>query len=832
MAYQSRYFRARAGKEQEGQVVSGNYQSRYFRSGAQAGAAGASGLTPAVPHARTDTEKWQRSAAGERMPGRAETAAGPGNRTLSGASGKRRLPHGALEGETARRREPAGPSWVKDVAEGLSPYAGEAAGSANAVTGSPGSRIRGRRGPGSSEELRRVVSGPGGFYTDAGDRAEGPLYRSSVQSIGATRDGRVYAEVVEPTALGRVANTVSAGVKGFLGSDANAMVTAYQAGQGGRDRENRERLEESRQVLDRAERVLAEMETAARERPGTVAESELQSQRNVVEDARRRYDAYAKVVEEQVQEGATAAAYAVADALSAGGAADLDLAKRGNRLGKFGEVLADAGASSVQTLGDAALNMAMGAPGFMGGFAMRSFGGGTQEARQEGADLGEQLLYGGLSAAKELFTEKMFNIALPFSAAYGGGAADDLVERAIRGAVDRFSSTEAGGRALGGALTFLSGAVSEGLEELVGDWLEWQLPRVYGGQPDTAAEVLENSLYDFLVGAASGTMGGLASPSTYRYETGRDGPAAEAREGAPAGEAGPALPTPEGGRLTNRQAEAILADSEALDTLREQAGLVLEEGMTQSQRRQAVKEAMAAYLAGAAETTPTGGGEAGENALSGPTRPTGTIALPEGLDRAAEALGENGRRALASAYDGQSDAASFYAGFAAAYQAGLSGRGVENVRNEYAGRLDEAARFAAYAAGENDARASLERERREARFARSAGADSGLVYDGYVETMDARAADRINEVAKLLGVRVRFADQVRGGTANASVQGAEVLVEKNNQNPVLFLLGHEWTHRMQEAAPVEYRQFRDLLGRSWTDRWRASWTPMRSRGYP
>ena len=185
--------------------------------------------------------------------------------------------------------------------------------------------------------------------------------------------------------------------------------------------------------------------------------------------------------------------------------------------------------------------------------------------------------------------------------------------------------------------------------------------------------------------------------------------------------------------------------------------------------------------------------------------------LPESLRGPAEALGESGRRALASAYQGE-DTASFYAGFTAVYQAGLSGRGMENIQNEYAGQLSEAARYAAYAAGENDAKLSLEREQRAAKFAKSAGTESGLVWDSYVETLDPRTAERIHDVAQRLGVRVRFAESAGLDAANANIDGSEILVSKDTSRGELFVLGHEWTHRMQEAAPAEYRQFRDFLG--------------------
>ena len=216
------------------------------------------------------------------------------------------------------------------------------------------------------------------------------------------------------------------------------------------------------------------------------------------------------------QEQAGEAARDLAAAVQLSGAQDIERAKAGKGLAQ--NILVDAAASSVQMIGDAAANAALGTPGSMIPFAARAFGGGTQEARAEGADLKHQMLYGGAMAAKEVFTEKMSNIALPFSKAYGGGALDDAVERAIGKAVDRFAKTDVGKKLLGGSLTFAASALSEGAEEFVGDWMEWQMPRIYGGDPDSAAETLQNSLYDFLVGAASGAMGGVVNPATYNYE--------------------------------------------------------------------------------------------------------------------------------------------------------------------------------------------------------------------------------------------------------------------------------------------------------------------------
>ena len=64
-------------------------------------------------------------------------------------------------------------------------------------------------------------------------------------------------------------------------------------------------------------------------------------------------------------------------------------------------------------------------------------------------------------------------------------------------------------------------------------------------------------------------------------------------------------------------------------------------------------------------------------------------------------------------------------------------------------------------------------------------------------------------MAKALGLRVRFLDQVDGGRANAEIAGSEEQIEKNNPLPVQFLMGHEVTHRLQKLAPEEYRAFRE-----------------------
>ena len=451
--------------------------------------------------------------------------------------------------------------------------------------------------------------------------------------------------------------------------------------------------------------------------------------------------------------------YGKADELAANAEKDLNRAKEG--AGAVGRLLVDAGASMTQTALDAIPNLVTGGAAGMAPFAVRAFGGAAQQARQDGATWGQQGLYGVASAAKEVFTEKMFNIALPFAKAYGGGALDDVVARGIRSAVDKFAKTEAGKKAMGAALTFGAGAVGEGLEEFIGDWMEWQLPRIYGGDVATAQETFSNSLYDFLVGATSGAMGGVVSPNTYRYDLGATQTAQQATQERTAVQEGTRTAAPAQTSAQTQQ-EAVQRAVEEAAQRQTVSGPISAEEQVLRQREAAVQKT----FTGIADT-----------------------------------LGDSGKKAFQAAYQG-TDRGDYAGEFLRAYHAGMT--------NQQNPNSTSAVSFAAYTAGQNDAAASLAREKRAAQFAKTGGTDSGLVFDDYVSReMDSAVADEVNTVAKALGVRVQMADQVLGGQANGQISGSDVLIAKDAVDPALQVVGHEWTHRVQELAPEQYRAFRD-----------------------
>ena len=644
----------------------------------------------------------------------------------------------------------------------------------------------------------------------------------------------------------RLGDTIRGGAKGSLASNSNAMSTFYAMGQGGRDAQNREYLAEYSHNLERAKLDMDAMLAENKEKPGSWNERDIQSQQYIIDDWQRKYDAMAKVLDEQVQQKATQASYELADDIQQSSAQDIERAKEG--LGGVGRVLVDAGASMTQTALDTAANALLGTPGSMGAFAMRAFGGGTQQARQDNPNstLEQQVLYGTASAAKEVFTEKMFNIALPFSHAYGGGALDDAVERGIRSAVNRFAKTDAGKRVLGGALTFGAGAVGEGLEEFVGDWMEWQMPRIYGGDAASAGETLENSLYDFLVGAASGMMGGVITPATYHYNVGETGAQQETTAPTPQTEATPkataanelltqaAEQASQNGSIHGKMADRILADQDAMAALEQAAGQVVQDGMTKSQQRKAVKNAVATLArtqsdvsTNARETAPAAT-EARQAATQETVRPAMQVeqqrpAAQQAYDirrvrDAAASLGENGAKALSASYDGSVRADDYYAGFASYYEAGISGIDMDKVQSRYAAQLNQAQRFAAYSAGQNDAAASLALEREGVKSATVYGDEAGFVQSEHSASLPKETVRFYDSLARAAGVKIQMAEATGKGGANGWYSNGIIHIANDAENPGTVVAKHEITHRMQEMAPEAYRKYRDYAMSALTER--------------
>lgn len=200
-------------------------------------------------------------------------------------------------------------------------------------------------------------------------------------------------------------------------------------------------------------------------------------------------------------------AYETADRLSEQSAENIAAAKEG--LGGLGQFAVDVGVAGTQLAGDALIGALLapvtGGASALAPMAVRGFGSGTQQARQEGATLGQQLAYGAGSAALSAATEQISNIGL-FRRAFGAGVADNLAGKLVSRfgentaiqTMNRLAQTPVG--------RIAASMLGEGSEEFIEDVFQPVLQRaIY--DPDARFDMSE-ALYDFAVGAVLGGVGG------------------------------------------------------------------------------------------------------------------------------------------------------------------------------------------------------------------------------------------------------------------------------------------------------------------------------------
>lgn len=279
------------------------------------------------------------------------------------------------------------------------------------------------------------------------------------------------------------------------------------------------------------------------------------------------------------------------------------------------------------------------------------------------------------------------------------------------------------------------------------------------------------------------------------------------------------------GRVTNNTAIDILSNPTAINTLTQEAGLNISEDMSKSQQRKAVKNAVATLArtqsdvsTNARETAPTAT-EARQAATQETVRPAMQVeqqrpAAQQAYDirrvrDAAASLGENGAKALSASYDGSVRADDYYAGFASYYEAGISGIDMDKVQSRYAAQLNQAQRFAAYSAGQNDAAASLALEREGVKSATVYGDEAGFVQSEHSASLPKETVRFYDSLARAAGVKIQMAEATGEGGANGWYSNGIIHIANDAENPGTVVAKHEITHRMQEMAPEAYRKYRD-----------------------
>ena len=288
------------------------------------------------------------------------------------------------------------------------------------------------------------------------------------------------------------------------------------------------------------------------------------------------------------------------------------------------------------------------------------------------------------------------------------------------------------------------------------------------------------------------------------------------------------------GRVTNNTAIDILSNPTAINTLTQEAGLNISEDMSKSQQRKAVKNAVATLArtqsdvsANTRETAPAAT-EAQQAATQETVRPAMQVeqqrpAAQQAYDirrvrDAAASLGENGAKALSVSYDGSVRADDYYAGFASYYEAGISGIDVDKVQSRYAAQLNQAQRFAAYSAGQNDAAASLALEREGVKSATVYGDEAGFVQSEHSASLPKETVRFYDSLARAAGVKIQMAEATGKGGANGWYSNGIIHIANDAENPGTVVAKHEITHRMQEMAPEAYRKYRDYAMSALTER--------------
>lgn len=288
------------------------------------------------------------------------------------------------------------------------------------------------------------------------------------------------------------------------------------------------------------------------------------------------------------------------------------------------------------------------------------------------------------------------------------------------------------------------------------------------------------------------------------------------------------------GRVTNNTAIDILSNPTAINTLTQEAGLNISEDMSKSQQRKAVKSAVATLArtqsgvsTNARETAPAAT-EARQTATQEAVRPAMQVeqqrpAAQQAYDirrvrDAAASLGENGAKALSASYDGSVRADDYYAGFASYYEAGISGIDMDKVQSRYAAQLNQAQRFAAYSAGQNDAAASLALEREGVKSATVYGDEAGFVQSEHSASLPKETVRFYDSLARAAGVKIQMAEATGKGGANGWYSNGIIHIANDAENPGTVVAKHEITHRMQEMAPEAYRKYRDYAMSALTER--------------
>lgn len=297
-----------------------------------------------------------------------------------------------------------------------------------------------------------------------------------------------------------------------------------------------------------------------------------------------------------------------------------------------------------------------------------------------------------------------------------------------------------------------------------------------------------------------------------------------------------------GDHLTNTEAETIINNESAKALFEEQTGIKIPDGSL-STKRKAVKSFSMEVVKGRANpieyTIPVQ--EATETATAQPisnemplskvnTLPnvetategeiqanTGNATIPynvlqnpiisqQAVDIESEynKYGEKGKQAVLKNMQTSKDINAFK-DFETFYRAGAIGLPIEQVSGRNALSSDVA--FAAYSAGQNDTAVSKTKyEAKKVVVNKNAGLDKES--SKHLKYKEKRT---LESLGKALGVRIRFADDIKGSNAEYNMKTGEIVISKKAENPWDVVTSHEIVHRLRQTSPEEFYKLAEAV---------------------
>lgn len=169
-----------------------------------------------------------------------------------------------------------------------------------------------------------------------------------------------------------------------------------------------------------------------------------------------------------------------------------------------------------------------------------------------------------------------------------------------------------------------------------------------------------------------------------------------------------------------------------------------------------------------------------------------TYDVPESL---LETLGENGKKAFMSVQREGVDPVDAFKDFARAYNAGKSGMSM--TRNTSGSVLDAAQMQTAFYSGQNDAVQT-----------------TSTAKPGFVENENSRNISKsersfYDKLGKAAGVSIVLDSATGEGGYNGYYRNGEVHIAADSDSPGTVVAAHEVTHRLKEASPESYEQFKE-----------------------